>query len=112
MRYLQSAKYKKYSGTWYAGNFGAVVGRPDAVTFDASPTTFSNIELAPGWIRKWLPQARTVRAQCMHSACTVDAQSMHAARTLRARTAGQAPDHAEGPGAAHVLALANGQDVA
>ena len=58
VRYLQSAKYKKYSGTWYADNFGAVVDRPDAITFDASPTTFSNIELAPGWIRKWLPQAK------------------------------------------------------
>ena len=40
VRYLQTTKYKKHSGTWYAENFKAVVGRPDAVTFDASPTTF------------------------------------------------------------------------
>lgn len=60
VRYLQSTKYKKHSGTWYADNFKAVVGRADAVTFDASPTTFSSIELAPGWVHKWLPQAKHI----------------------------------------------------
>ena len=57
VRYLQAGRYKQHSGTWYADNFKAAVARPDAVTFDASPTTFGNIALAPDWINKWLPQA-------------------------------------------------------
>ena len=31
VRYLQTTKYKKHSGTWYAENFKAVVGRPDEI---------------------------------------------------------------------------------
>ncbi len=114
MRYLQTAKYKKHSGTWYANNFKAAVGRPDAITFDASPTTFSNIELAPGWIHKWLPQAR----RHSHNHLPPPQPTITMAQNLNLNpnsnpnpnplTPGQAPDHAARPRAANLLTLAHG----
>ena len=59
VRYLMNSKYRRHTGTWYANNFRAVVDRTDAITFDASPTTFNNFDLAVGWISKWLPEAKT-----------------------------------------------------
>ena len=54
-----TAKYK-HSSTWYADNFDAVIEHPrEAITVDASPTTFNQIELAIGWIAKWLPRRST-----------------------------------------------------
>ena len=61
VRYLMTAKYKKHSGSWYADNFDALVEQPrEAITVDASPTTFNQIDLAIGWIAKWLPESKHI----------------------------------------------------
>ncbi|KAL1511240.1 hypothetical protein AB1Y20_006049 [Prymnesium parvum] len=59
VRYLQYPKFRKQTTTWYASNFDSVVqAAKDVVTFDASPTTFNAQAVAPGWISKWLPDAK------------------------------------------------------
>lgn len=60
VRYLHQPKYRRYTGTWYAKNFESVLTAPNAVTFDASPTTFNALQVAPGWCSKWLPEAKFV----------------------------------------------------
>ena len=53
-------KYRHATGSWYASNFAPVVGRPDAITLDASPTYFNSPRIAPPWLGKWLPDAKLV----------------------------------------------------
>lgn len=59
-RYLTLPKYRHYTGSWYASHFAAAAAAPSAITFDASPTVFNSPLLAPGWVRKWLPDARHI----------------------------------------------------
>ena len=59
VRFLYTPKFPSKTGTWYANNFRSTVSAPDdVITFDASPTTFSDPNLAIPWVSKWLPKAK------------------------------------------------------
>ena len=50
------------TASWYASNYEtattAEATAADAVTLDASPTTFSMFGLAAGWLKKWTPEVK------------------------------------------------------
>ena len=50
---------------WYASNFAGVVPRPDAITVDASPTTFNSPRIAPPWLRKWCAPTPLIQCLCI-----------------------------------------------